>query len=223
MDRRPLSPADFIATHLPVAPVPGLPIRLHGATPKSGVWRLAGENAPYWAWCWPGGLALAHHLCANPVSLAGRSVLDLGTGSGLVAIAAKLAGAKTVIACDIDPNALAATRLNAALNAVELDVLEADLLDGPAPDVDIVLVGDLFYAFDLAARICAFLDRCQQRGTQILIGDIGRPALPRHRLERLSSWPVADFADAGGARPHSAGVYRLIVDDPRSGPLQSCA
>lgn len=220
---RSFSPADFIVAHMPVAPVSGLPLRLHGATPKSGVWRLAGENTPYWAWCWPGGLALAHHVLSIPQSLAERSVLDLGTGSGLVAVAARLAGASAVIACDIDPNAIAAARLNAALNGVAIDLLEADLLDGPAPQIDVVLVGDLFYATDLATRVCAFLDRCRQRGSEILVGDIGRPALPRHRLEPLSFWPVPDVGDTQGAEPRRAGVYRLNADDHRSEPLQSCA
>lgn len=217
-----MSPAEFIAAHLPVATVPGLPIRLHGAKPQSGVWRLAGDGAaPYWAWAWPGGVALAQHLLSVPQSLAGRRALDLGTGSGLVAIAAKLAGAAKIVACDIDPNALVAARLNAALNETEIDFLESDPLDGPVPDTDIILIGDFFYAADLAARVCAFLDRCHAHGVEILIGDIGRPALPRHRLVQMSSWPVADFGDSGKTPRRTAGVYRFTHNNHRPRPLHS--
>jgi hypothetical protein len=74
---------------------PTLPqILMHQATPKSGLGRISDDGSPYWAYAWPGGLALAHHLIANPNLATGRSVLDLGTGSGLVAIAAAKAGAR---------------------------------------------------------------------------------------------------------------------------------
>src|SRR3546814_5335820 len=85
--------AAFIRAHLPVLPVPGLPeIHLHKAVPASGVGRLAGDEAPYWAHYWAGGLALARYILDHPERVAGRRVLDLGAGSGLVAIAAMKAG-----------------------------------------------------------------------------------------------------------------------------------
>ena len=204
------APAAFITANLPVRFVPDLPhIRLHTATPTSGVWRLAPDGVPpYWAWPWPGGLALARHLHAHPALIAGKSILDLGTGSGLVAIAAALAGAASVTAADTDPNALAALSLNAALNAVAITPRAADLLDGPTPDAEAVLVGDLFYDPALASRVVAFLDRCLAAGADILVGDIGRDPLPRDRLTPLAAYDLRDFGEPATAAPRLAHVYR---------------
>lgn len=208
-------PAAFIAANLPVRPVPDLPhIRLHTAVPESGVWRLAeGGTSPYWAWPWPGGLALAHHLHAHPDLVKGKTVLDLGTGSGLVAIAAALAGAKAVAACDPDPAAIAAVTLNATLNGVPVAALMADPLDGPPPEAEIILVGDLFYAADLARRVTAYLDRCVGAGRTVYVGDIGRAHLPLARLIPLAGYPLADFGEpaTGALRLARVCQYKLPV------------
>lgn len=192
----------FIQANLPLTPVPGRPdLRLHRATPASGLGRLAAADAerfgsPYWAYAWGGGLALALHLAAEPGVVAGRSVLDLGAGSGLVAVAAAKAGARSVLAADTDPYAAASIPLNAAANGVTVRVESADLTAGPAPDVEVVLVGDLFYARVLAERVGAFLARCRAAGALVLVGDPGRAFLPLDRLTPLASYPVADFGDA---------------------------
>src|SRR3546814_5544539 len=106
--------AAFIRAHLPVLPVPGLPeIHLHKAVPASGVGRLAGDEAPYWAHYWAGGVALARYILDHPERVAGRRVPDLCAGSGLVEIAAMKAGARDGIAIYADPHAPAAVELNA--------------------------------------------------------------------------------------------------------------
>jgi len=181
-------------------PVPTVPeIWLHKATPKSGLWRLAERDeafgAPYWAHYWGGGLALARHVLDRPETVAGRRVLDLGCGSGIVGIAAAKAGARTVIAADTDPYAIVATGLNAVANGVAIQPLPADLTAGPPPEVDIVLVGDLFYDGDLAARVTAFLERCLKSDAEVLIGDPGRAFLPRARLRQLAEYPGPDFSE----------------------------
>ena len=85
-----IDPTDFIRANLPLAPVPGIPeIHLHKASPSSGLGRLAaldehGFGSPYWAYYWAGGLALARHILDHPEVVAGRRILDLGAGSGLV-------------------------------------------------------------------------------------------------------------------------------------------
>ena len=123
----------------------------------------------------------------------GKRVLDLAAGSGLVGIAAALAGAAPVTAVDIDPFTEAAIALNAEANNVYIDVLVQDLLDDPAPVApryDVILVGDLFYERDTAARALAFLDRHAAVGTRVLIGDPGRTYLPKDRLTRLAEYSV---------------------------------
>ncbi|MFT3998266.1 MAG: 50S ribosomal protein L11 methyltransferase [Asticcacaulis sp.] len=202
-------PADFIRTRLRLASLPGLPeLRLFQRHPGSGLGeflgQFLGENAPapYWASVWAGGTVLARYLLDHPHVVRGRHVLDLGTGSGLVAIAAALSGAASVQAVDTDPLAITATRLNAAENGVDIEVIAGDLLDGPVPSADLILIGDLFYEAGLAARVTAFLDRCDP--VEALIGDPGRASLPYARLAEVWRGEVRDFA---GTDAHPACVY----------------
>jgi len=207
-----LDPSDFIRANLPVAPVPGIPeIALHRAGPSSGMRRLearGGEDpaSPYWAYHWAGGLALARYVLDHPEAVRGRRVVDLGAGSGLVAIAAAKAGAASVLAAEIDGNALAALALNAALNGVEIASIHADLTNGEPPVADVVLVGDLFYAADLAARVTGFLDRCLGRGMTVLVGDPWRATLPVSRLRELARYEVRETG-----RPAPSGVFAFLA------------
>ncbi|MEO6216459.1 MAG: 50S ribosomal protein L11 methyltransferase [Sphingomonas sp.] len=188
---------DFIRTNLPIEPVPGVPeIELHKASPSSGLGRLAardtGFGSPYWAYYWAGGLALARHILDHPEVVAGRRVLDLGAGSGLVAIAAARAGASAVIAAEVDPYAVAALGLNVEHNEVPVSVVHGDVTANAPPAVEVVLVGDLFYERDLAERVTAFLDRCVANGAHVLVGDPWRAWLPRARLRLLAEYEVAE-------------------------------
>ena len=179
--------------------------------PQSRVWKLAKNGVPpYWAWCWPGGSVLTRHIMANPEIVAGRTVLDLGTGSGLVAIAAALGGASQIVACDTDANAIAAVGLNAALNSVSIETRLADLLDGPVPEAEIILVGDLFYESALAERVIAFLDRCLGADREIYVGDIGREHLPRDLMQIIGSYPLVDFGEPATAQPRPAHAWRYV-------------
>lgn len=204
----------FIQERLPLEPVPGVPeIRLHRAGPRSGLMRLADADpdfgSPYWARTWGGGLALARHVLDHPETVAGKRVLDLGAGSGLVAIAAALAGAGEVGAADVDPYAVTATRLNAAANGVAVGAILGDLTEGEPPEVDLMLVGDLFYDPDLAARVEPFLRRCLSVGIGVLIGDPWRAPLPAERLRVVAEYPVADYGDVEGAT-RAAAVFELV-------------
>jgi predicted nicotinamide N-methyase len=200
----------FIQDNLPVQPVPGVPeIVLHKASPSSRLHVLAeqdedGFGSPYWAHYWAGGLALARHLLDHLATVAARQVLDLGAGSGLVAIAAAKAGARSVLAAEVDPYAIAALRLNLALNGVTASVRHADLLGGEPPDVDLVLAGDLFYDAGLAERVSVFLDRCVASGIEILVGDPWRAPLPISRLTELARY---DVAEAGDHTIRPSGVF----------------
>jgi predicted nicotinamide N-methyase len=205
-----LDPTCFIRANLPVAAVPGIPeIRLHKATPASGLSRLArrdGFGAPYWAHYWAGGLALARYVLDNPSVVAGRRVLDLGAGSGLVGIAAAKAGAREVVAAEVDRYAVAALKLNMELNGASISVLHGDITGNAAPEVDVVLVGDLFYADDLSERVAAFLERCSSRGIRALIGDPWRACLPTSRLTELTRYLVTE---GGSGATKSSGVFEF--------------
>jgi predicted nicotinamide N-methyase len=200
----------LIVANLHLEPAPGLPeIRLYHAHPGSGLGRLAGGNsAPYWAHLWAGGAVLARYVLDNPDSVRGRRVLDLGTGSGVVAIAAMRAGAASALAADIDPFAIAAAGLNAERNGVVIELIAGDLLEGPAPDCDLILVGDVFYDPEVARRVTAAIDRW---GIETLVGDMGRKPLPRDRLQPLATYDVADFGQSGLI---PATVYRFLPAKP---------
>ena len=203
--------SQFIRANLRLAPVLSLPeIRLHMATPASGLWRLSGRGAaipPYWAYPWAGGLVLARYVLDHAEIVAGRRVLDLGAGSGLVGIAAAKAGAARVLAAETDSHARVAIGLNAAENGVAVELFEGDALAGAPPASDIVLAGDVFYDKDVAARMLVFLDRCLAAGIAVLVGDPGRAHLPRGRLRAVAEYAVTDVGDGVARTP--AWVYRL--------------
>ncbi|WP_224703607.1 class I SAM-dependent methyltransferase [Devosia aquimaris] len=209
-----MEPADFITSHLQLKPVPGLPgISLYTAHAGSRLSRLFSEDgddppAPYWAYPWAGGLALAHHFAAHPELVAGKRVLDLGAGSGLVGIAAAQAGA-LVQAAEIDANGRAAIGLNAAANGVAIPLREIDL-DGPAPKaIDLIAAGDVFYNAEVAALMLPFLRRCQANGITVLIGDPDRRDLPRDALTEVARYTVSDVGDARDTANRMGVVYRL--------------
>jgi predicted nicotinamide N-methyase len=163
--------------------VPG--VRLHLAGSVEEVWAAAegavggeGEPIPFWAFAWAGGLALARWLREHPGEVCGRTVLDLGTGSGLVAIVAAQEGARDVEAVDVDPFAEAAVDLNARANRVRIGYSTRDLLDGPPPRVDLLLAADTWYESPLADRVLPWLRAAAQAGVRVLTGDPGRKYLP---------------------------------------------
>jgi predicted nicotinamide N-methyase len=182
----------------PVALVPE--IRLRQASDPISLWQRTelaagrtGLDPPFWAFAWAGGQALARYLLDHREAVRGRRVIDIASGSGLVAIAAAMAGAAAVTAYDIDPLAVAAIRVNAAANGAAVLAVCADVLgqDGPsAPSADLVLVADAFYQRDLARDVMRFLERAGTSGTDVLIGDFGRAYLPGGRLRPLAAYDV---------------------------------
>ncbi len=188
-------------------------IGLHLARDSHRIFQLAEglERAPdqrfppYWAFAWPGGQAMARYILDNPTLLAGRRVVDIGSGSGVGAIAAIMAGAAHVLAADIDPVAEIAIAMNAAANGVadRIQTTTRDLL-GELPDADLIIVSDLVYEPELALRVGAFLELAADAEMALLMGDRLSGRRPVAVLDELARYPAPL-------------VPALIEDDPELG------
>jgi predicted nicotinamide N-methyase len=217
-----MNPEAFIRVNTALIAPPLVPeIELHLATEVVPLWRATEEELekigvppPYWAFAWAGGQALARYVLDHPSLVAGKNVLDIGSGSGLVGLAAAKAGAAHVLAADIDAFAGAAMRLNAAANGLELTVTQDDMI-GCAGTWDIILVGDLFYERPLAERLLAWL---QSLDGAALLGDPGRSYFPKSGVEKLATYNVETTRDLEDREIRQTGVYRLVNAEspPRS-------
>jgi predicted nicotinamide N-methyase len=192
-------------------------ITLHLAEESLAIWRQTEEDLgainvppPYWAFAWAGGQALARCLLDTPALATGRTVLDLGCGSGLQAIAAMKAGATRCVAADIDLIALQATMLNAAHAGVTLSITTDNLLAAPPdPAFSLILVGDLFYERQLAADVLTFIERATDKGAVALIGDPRRNYFPRNRFDEVARYQVPVTRDLEDALIKDTAVWRL--------------
>ncbi|MCZ2820622.1 50S ribosomal protein L11 methyltransferase [Modestobacter sp. VKM Ac-2977] len=188
-------------------------VQLHVADDVVALWEAmetegggAGEDPPFWAAAWPGGQALARHVLDHPELVAGRRVLDLGAGSGLVAVAAVLAGASGVLASDVDPYSHAAVGLNAEVNGVTGIEVVGDVLDEELPAIDVVLAGDVCYDREMTARVLPFLGAAWLGGATVLLGDPGRAYVPKEGLLAQAEY---DVPDAAGGAVRRTTVWRL--------------
>ena len=208
---------DFIVGNTMLMPVPLVPeIALHIAHEAVPLWQKTEEELgemglppPFWAFAWAGGQALARYILDNPETVYRKTVLDLASGSGLVGIAAMKAGAANVTATDIDRFALEAVSINAAANHVDVTACCDDLLDTSPPDVDVILVGDLFYEKSVASRLVNWLETAAEQGIDVLIGDPGRSYLPQDRLVSCASYEVPVTRDLEDAEIKNSQVWRL--------------
>ncbi len=211
---QPPIPPSFLQAHTRVARPTLVPeVQLHVADDVVALWEAmetegggVGQDPPFWAAAWPGGQALARYVLDHPESVAGRRVLDLGAGSGLVAVAALQAGAAGVLASDPDPYSHAAIALNAELNGVPPVDVVGDLLDGDPPAVDVVLAGDVCYDREMTGRVLPFLGAAWLGGATVFLGDPGRAYVPKEGLVAQIAYDVVD-ADGGPARRTT--VWRL--------------
>ena len=209
-------PHGFIRAHTRLLPVPHAPeIRLHVADEATALWEKTEEELgeiglapPFWAFAWAGGQALARYILDDPAIVRSRRVLDFASGSGLVAIAARLAGAAQVEANDIDLFAQAAIAVNAAANGVTVTVLPGDIV-GQAGAWDVVLAGDVSYQRDMALRVTDWLADLSRRGTTVLIGDPGRSYLDRARLVPVASYDVPVTRALEDAEVKRTSVWRF--------------
>jgi len=214
---RRISPAEFVLAHTAVRRPPYVPeVRLHLADDSIELWeqtQVAVDQGqlppPFWAFVWAGGQALARHLLDDPQTARGRDVVDVATGSGLVAIAAALAGARTVHATDLDELAIAATRLNVGLNQVDIAASVVDVHDLDVTAGTLVTVGDVFYDEKIAAVMLRELTRLTHAGAEVLIGDPHRHYLPTDALEVVARYDVDVETDIEDAPVKPSVVARL--------------
>ena len=207
----------FVLRHTTLAPVPGFDgLRLHLADEVLPLWHAVQLETgdpdtplPYWAFAWAGGLAIAHHLRADPAVVAGRRVVDFGSGSGLCAIVALEAGASDVTGIDIDPFAVAAIELNGRAARRRVRVVRRDVLDEEPPDTDVILAGDCWYEASFAARVLPWLRRARERGIDVLLGDPGRRYLPGDGLTELGRYEVRTTTELEDLERKEGRVYAL--------------
>lgn len=212
-----MPPEQFVLANTRLLAVPLVPeLRLHLAEESVPIWQKTEEELgemnvppPYWAFAWAGGQAVARYLLDNPAVVAGCSVLDLGAGSGLGAIAAAKAGSARAFAADIDPFALAAMVLNAHANGVTIETTSEDLLAAPPPRFDVVLVGDLFYERPLAERVLAFAQAAKAAGADVLVGDPRRSYFPRDRFVQVAEYHVPVTRELEDAEIKRSAIWRL--------------
>lgn len=205
----------FILEHTNLGAPPLVPeIGLYLASDAREIFQARAEFAPspdwppYWAFAWPGGQALARYVLDNAQLVAGKSVLDIGSGSGIGAIAAKQAGARHVSTADPDPMAGVAIGMNARHNGVEIATLTEDVLSSE-PTVDLVLIGDLVYEPDLVTRVTRFLEAARDAGTEVLLGDRTtgrRPPVAMTLLEEYEA-PLSPMLEE--SHVERARVWRL--------------
>jgi predicted nicotinamide N-methyase len=189
--------AAFIRAHTRLLAVPHAPeIRLYLADEATALWENTEEELgeiglppPFWAFAWAGGQALARYVLDHPELVRGKRVLDFASGSGLIAVAAAIAGAAKVEASEIDKFAVAAIGLNAEANGVDLTVHAGDLA-GEDRGWEVVLAGDVSYERDMAERVTGWLAALASRGARVLIGDPGRTYLARERLQVVAEYRV---------------------------------
>lgn len=208
--------ADFVTSHSRLTPVPLLPeILMYTAAEAIPLWERTeaarGETnlaPPFWAFPWAGGQALARYLLDHPHVVAGRSVLDLAAGGGLVAITAARCGAASVTANEIDEYADAAIELNATANGVAVQRILGDVLDRPDLIADVVLAGDVFYSRAMTDRFIGFLGTAATAGAEVLVGDPGRAYLPRSRFAEVTRYDVPVIRDLEDADIKPTTVWR---------------
>lgn len=210
-------PAAFIRANTVLMSPPLVPeILLQLAEESLAIWHKTEEELgevnlppPYWAFAWAGGQALARYILDTPAVVDDQHVLDLGSGSGLSAIAALKSGARSAIAADIDAYALAAVGLNAAANGVSVATTSEDLLTRPPGAFGVVLIGDLFYERNLAERVLAFGRAAKAQGAVVLVGDPQRNYFPAGQVTMVAEYQVRVTRELEDAEIKRTAVWRI--------------
>lgn len=212
----------FIRENTRLGPVSGLrapggaPLQLWQADEITPIWSATeadlerqGLEPPFWAFPWAGGQAVARLVFEHPEIVRGKHVLDIACGSGLIGIAAALAGARQVDANDIDPICEAACRLNAGANGVSLHWLAGNLLEAPPPPADVILAGDVFYEKHMAARFLDWLGAAAADGAVVYAGDPGRAYAPQTGAALAGEYDIETTMELESATTRHARVWKI--------------
>ena len=223
MPRLPADPEGFIARNTALETPAMVPeFRLWLATEYVPIWQateawLEAQNVdpPYWAFCWPGGQAVARYLLDHPTLVEGKRVIDFAAGSGVSSMAAARAGAASVVANDIDALSLVAARLNATANGLVLETSSEDWLAGSngAPDADVVIAGDVCYEREMSARALAWLRSHAAKGRLVLLGDPGRNYFSAQGLEELARYEIPTSLQLENRGMRETVVWRVLPVD----------
>ena len=199
-------------THPPLVPE----IKLYLAEQSLPIWQktqdeLNEDNVPppYWAFAWAGGQALARYLIDKPQAVRNKTVLDLGSGCGITALAARRSNAARVLASDIDQISGIAAQLNAAANNLVIDTTDQDILAQTPGDYGVLLVGDLFYERPLAERVMSYLEKAKKGGAMILAGDPQRTYFRPDRFSQLAQYQVQVSQELEDCEQKPTAVWQL--------------
>jgi predicted nicotinamide N-methyase len=223
MARLPADPEGFIARNTALETPAMVPeFKLWLATEYVPIWQateawLEEQNVdpPYWAFCWPGGQAVARYLLDHPTLVEGKRVIDFAAGSGVSSMAAARAGAAAVVANDIDELSLIAACLNAKANGLAIETSSEDWLAGPAgaPDADVVIAGDVCYEREMSVRALAWLRTHAARGRLVLLGDPGRNYFSAQGLEELARYDIPTSLQLENRGMRETVVWRVLPID----------
>ncbi len=212
---------NFITTNTAIASPHLVPeVKLYLASDITPLWQASEKMfesrhvpAPFWSFAWPGGQALSRYILDNPEWVKGKRVIDVASGSGMGAFAAKIAGAASIKANDIDPVALAAIGLNAKLNNMEVETIPTSLINQFPEDTDVLLVGDFFYEWPTAGYALEWLRACVAENITVLLADPGRPHVPRSGIKELARYTMPTSKAVEDATEKTALIYQLLAEE----------
>lgn len=220
MVRAPEDPAGFIRAYTALGTPAMVPeLKLWLAAEYLPIWQATEDwlekqnvDPPYWAFCWPGGQAVARYLLAHADMVRGKRVIDFAAGCGIATLAAARCGALSVIGNEIDPVAIAAMRLNAEANDLTIETSDSDWLQGPpgSPEADVVIAGDVCYEREMTLRAMDWLRGHAAKGRLVLLGDPGRNYFTADRLEELARYDIPTSLQLENRGLRETTVWRVL-------------
>jgi len=220
MARLPADPEGFIRANLALERPAMVPeFKLWLATEYVPIWQATEAwmeqqniDPPYWAFCWPGGQALARYLIDNPGTVRSKRAIDFAAGSGVSSMAAAYSGAASVTANDIDLLSLVAARLNAKANGLAFEVSADDWLANPgkAPEADVVIAGDVCYEREMSVQALAWLRSHAAKGRLVLLGDPGRNYFSAQGLEERGRYEIPTSLQLENRGMRETVVWRVL-------------